>query len=336
VPIRHDQLRAQVETLVAAWEWSADDRILEILPLHHVHGIVNILCCALWSGASCRFLPKFDPEKVWQAIAAYEPTLLMAVPTLYQRLIDTFERQGAETQKEWSAAARQLRLMVSGSAPLPITVFARWQEISGHDLLERYGMTEIGMALSNPLHGPRRPGTVGRPLPGVLARIVDAQGQEIEPGQPGELEVAGPSVFRGYWQRPEADRDAFRAGFFRTGDIAIVETDGYFRLLGRSSVDILKTGGEKVSALEIEMVLRDHPAIADLAVIGLPDPDWGQRVAAAIEAKGGVKLELEELRAWARSRLATYKLPSRLVVVEQLPRNALGKVVKAEVAKLFE
>ena len=171
--------------------------------------------------------------------------------------------------------------MVSGSAALPVNVLEQWRKISGHVLLERYGMTEIGMALSNPLHGERRPGFVGVPLPGMAVRLVDEQGQEVPSGTPGEIEVQGPSVFREYWRRPGVTEAAFRDGWFRTGDIAVVE-QGYYRILGRSSVDIIKTGGYKVSALEIEEVLREHLAIREAAVVGLPDPEWGERVGAAV------------------------------------------------------
>ena len=201
-------------------------------------------------------------------------------------------------------------------------------------LLERYGMTEIGMALSNPLRGRRRPGFVGVPLPGVAVRLVDEQGREVPPGTPGEIEVEGPSVFREYWRRPEATQAAFRDGWFRTGDIAVVE-EGYYRILGRSSVDILKTGGYKVSALEIEEAVREHPAVREVAVVGLPDPEWGERIGAALVLAPGEGLTLEELRRWAGDRLAPYKLPTRLLALKELPRNAMGKVTKPDLVRLF-
>jgi malonyl-CoA/methylmalonyl-CoA synthetase len=332
----HGGLEAQVSALVEAWEWSADDATLLVLPLHHVHGIVNVLTCALWSGARCEILPRFEPEAVWERIASGELTLFMAVPTVYRRLIEAWEWQPEEVRERWSAAARGLRLMVSGSAALPVPTLERWREITGHTLLERYGMTEIGMALSNPLRGERRPGSVGVPLPRVEARLVDEEGREVEPGSPGEIEVRGPNVFREYWRRPDETADSFRAGrWFRTGDVAVVE-DGYYRILGRRSVDIIKTGGYKVSALEIEAVLREHPAIAECAVVAVPDPEWGERICAAVELRGGaVAPELNRLQEWARELLAPYKLPRALRVVESLPRNAMGKVVKPEVVKGF-
>lgn len=334
VPLRHRHLRAQVETLVASWEWSTDDVILSVLPLHHVHGIVNVLCCALWSGAEARILPSFDAVGVWESFSGGDVTLFMAVPTLYRRLVEAWRDAPETDRRRWSEGAAGLRLTVSGSAALPETTLAEWEEITGHVLLERYGMTEIGMALSNPLHGRRIPGTVGRPLPGVEARIVGPSGVEVTQGQEGELEVRGPGVFDGYWQRPDATREAFTSdGFFRTGDVASSDGSGVYRILGRRSVDILKTGGEKVSALEVESVLRRHPAVADVAVVGLPDAEWGQCVTAAVELREGASLDLETLRAWARERLAVYKVPRRLEVLDELPRNALGKVVKPELAK---
>ena len=208
--------------------------------------------------------------------------------------------------------------------------------MTGHALLERYGMTEIGMALSNPLHGARRPGFVGSPLPGVEVRLVDEHGADASAGEPGEILVRGPSVFLEYWRRPDATASAFiEGGWFRTGDVAVDE-DQAFRILGRLSVDIIKTGGEKVSALEIEDVLRDHPAIVDCAVVGPPDPEWGECVAAAVVLKPGAGLLLEDLRNWARARLSGPKLPRRMVIVEALPRNAMGKVAKPRVIQLFE
>ena len=196
-------------------------------------------------------------------------------------------------------------------------------------------MTEIGMALSNPIAGERRPGRVGQPLPEVEVRVVDEHGGPVPDGTPGELEVRGPTVFMEYWQREEETRAAFREGWFRTGDVAVLE-DGSYRLLGRTSVDIIKTGGYKVSALEIEEVLRLHPAIAECAVVGVADEDWGERVSAAVELRAGAELSLGELQAWAKSQLAPYKIPRALQEVAALPRNAMGKVVKPQVAGLFK
>ena len=330
----HRILTAQLESLATAWGWTPDDRILLVLPLHHVHGIVNVLGAALWNGATCEVPPRFDAGPTWDRLGSGELTLFMAVPTIYRRLIAAWEAAGPKDQERWSAGCRRVRLMVSGSAALPVGTLERWKEITGHTLLERYGMTEIGMALSNPLVGERRPGFVGMPLPGVSVRLVDEAGAPVPEESPGEVEVRGPTVFQEYWNRPEATREAFRDGWFRTGDVAVVEA-GYYRLLGRTSIDIIKTGGYKVSALEVEEVLRSHPSVAECAVVGSEDPEWGERICAAVELKPGQELSLDELQSWARSRLAPYKLPRSLRCVSALPRNSMGKVVKGEVATWF-
>ncbi len=264
-------------------------------------------------------------------------TVFTAVPTIYHRLIVAWDGAPDAVRRAWSEGAGRLRLMMSGSAALPVQILERWRAITGHTLLERYGMTEIGMALSNPLVGERFPGHVGVPLPAVAVRLVDESGAPVPEGEAGELEVRGPAVFREYWQRPDETQAAFRDGWFRTGDVAVLDPrGGGYQLLGRTSVDIIKTGGFKVSALEIEEMLRQHPAIAECAVVGIPDPEWGERVSAAVELHAGTVLELEELQHWAKARLAPYKVPRAVRPVPALPRNAMGKVVKPDVAKLFE
>ena len=335
VVIRHRHIRAQVESLSEAWAWHADDHILLHLPLHHVHGIVNILTSALWNGATCEILPRFRAVDVWERLARRDASLYMAVPTVYRRLIEAWDNADGDTRSAWSDGARACRLMVSGSAALPVPTLERWASITGHTLLERYGMTEIGMGLSNPLEGERRPGYVGAPLPGVEARLVDEEGGPVAPGEPGLIEVRGPTVFDGYWERPEETAEAFTSdGWFRTGDQAVVN-EGAWRILGRSSVDILKTGGEKISALEIEDVLRAHPKVADCAVVGVSDPEWGDRVCAALVCTDPDGAEPEDLRSFAKARLAPYKVPKDFLVVDALPRNAMGKVTKPEVRLLF-
>jgi malonyl-CoA/methylmalonyl-CoA synthetase len=331
----HETIGAQIAALVEAWEWRPSDRLLLVLPLHHVHGIINGLGSALAVRAVCEIMPAFDAPAVWERFASGEITVFTAVPTIYKRLIDAWDAALPAERARWSHGVRTLRLMMCGSAALPAATLERWRQISGHTLLERYGMTEIGMALSNPLHGERRPGCVGTPLPGVEVRVVDEGGTPVAEGVAGELEVRGPNVFREYWQRPEETARAFRDGWFRTGDVAVLEA-GAYRLLGRTSVDIIKTGGFKVSALEIEEVLRTHPCIAECAVVGVPDEEWGERVSAAVELHPGAALSLDELQQWARERLAPYKVPRGIRTVASLPRNALGKVVKGEVAALFK
>ena len=330
----HANITAQITTLIDAWEWSEEDRTLLCLPLHHVHGIINVTSCALWAGAIVEMMTRFDAAAVWERIESGELTVFMAVPTIYLRLISAWEAASEERRAAMSAAAKHLRLMVSGSAALPIPVLERWKQISGHTLLERYGMTEIGMALSNPYRGERLPGCVGKPLAGVEVQLVSESRERLGEGVAGEIEVKGPSVFLEYWNRPEATEEAFRDGWFRTGDTAVVE-GGAYRILGRTSIDILKSGGHKLSALEIEEALLDHPAIGECAVVGVPDEEWGQRVAAAVVLRPGTEMTLEGLRAWARERIAPYKIPTVLKVVDALPRNAMGKTVKAEVGKCF-
>ena len=331
----HANITSQIMSLVEAWEWTAEDHILLCLPLHHVHGIINVVSCALWSGATCEMLPRFDAHAVLDCISSGRVTLFMAVPTIYMKLIAAWDSASPERRALLSQACTRLRLMVSGSAALPVSTLQRWKEISGHTLLERYGMTEIGMALSNPFRGERVPGSVGKPLPGVEVRLVGENGEPVDEGTPGEIEVRGPSVFAEYWGKPDATRAAFRNGWFRTGDTAVVENDVY-RILGRSNIDILKTGGHKVSALEIEEVLRQHPAVAECAVVGVPDPEWGERVSVAVVLKEGDAIDLPSLRTWAKELLASYKLPSRLLVLDRIPSNAMGKVMKPEVAALFQ
>jgi malonyl-CoA/methylmalonyl-CoA synthetase len=329
----HANITAQIESLVEAWEWSSEDRILLTLPLHHVHGIVNVTACALWSGARVDMLPAFDAATVIGRIASGDLTLYMAVPTIYHRLIAQLDGMCAEERNQFRDGAAALRLMVSGSAALPVPVLERWRELSGHTLLERYGMTEIGMALSNPYEGERVPGSVGTPLPGVETRLVDENDEPLPEGVPGEIQVRGPNVFTEYWERPEDTREAFTDdGWFRTGDTAVIE-NGRYRILGRSSVDILKTGGEKVSALEIEEVLLGHDAVSEVAVVGVDDPEWGQRVIAVVVTDSQV--EPDELRQWAKDRLAAHKVPKDFHFTDSLPRNALGKTMKPELVRLI-
>jgi malonyl-CoA/methylmalonyl-CoA synthetase len=329
----HANITAQVDSLVQAWEWTQHDHILHVLPMHHIHGIVNVLLCSLRVGAVCEFAHPFDANVVWERIAEKQLTLFMAVPTIYAKLVSAYDQADTETQAVWSGAARAMRLHVSGSAALPVPVLERWESMTGQRLLERYGMTEIGMGLSNPYREPRRPGFVGRPLPNVEARRTLESGDVAEDGEPGEIEICGPNVFLEYWDRPDETQAAFRDGWFRTGDIAVVD-NGDYRILGRSSVDIIKTGGYKVSALEIEEVLRTHPNISDCAVVGVPDAEWGERVAVCCVCAG--PLELQALREWSKQQLATYKVPSLLCVRDELPRNVMGKVQKKLVQVMFE
>lgn len=354
----HANITAQITALTTAWAWTEQDRILHTLPLHHIHGLINALACALWSGAAVEF-GSGAPAATWDRLSSGEITLFMSVPTVYTRLIRAWEAAAPATRKRWSRGASGLRLMVSGSAALHAPTLERWREITGQTLLERYGMTEIGMALSNPLDGVRRAGHVGLPLPGVEVRLAGEPGQPGGTGQAGdsvrhvgdsdrpardrqgEIEVRGPQVFREYWGRPEETAAAFRDGWFRTGDEACRGPDGYYRILGRRSVDIVKTGGYKVSALEVEALYRTHPAVRDIAVVGVAHPEWGEQLHAAwVRAGAGgtrtaAATDGDELRAWGKARLAPYKVPHGFTAVPALPRNAMGKVQKAAVRDML-
>ena len=337
VVITHINQVAQVQSLVQAWEWSSADRIPLFLPLHHIHGLVNVLACALWSGATVEMLGEFDADRVLERVETNAFTLFMAVPTIYVKLVAKFDAASRETALRWAGAFRAMRLMVSGSAALPASLHQRWEQLTGQRLLERYGMTEIGMALSNRLHGERRPGAVGLPLPGVEVRLVDEDGSElVAEDTPGEIQVRGAGVFREYFGRPADTAASFDGGWFRTGDVAVVER-GYYRIMGRRSVDIIKSGGYKLSALEIEAALLEHPSIAECAVVGLPDATWGESVTAAVVRRSGHALpSLSELRDWCRDRLSPYKLPRRVEVVAALPRNAMGKVTKPALIRMLD
>lgn len=335
VVLSHGNIRAQIESLCEAWKWAPEDRILHVLPLHHIHGIINVLSCALWSGAVCEMFPKFDAGAVIDRICQGNVSLFMAVPTIYVKLINHWAKMPKAKQEEFSKASSEMRLMVSGSAALPISVLEKWRQITDHTLLERYGMTEIGMASSNPYEGERRPGHVGLALPGVEIQLANEQGEVItEDGVSGEILVRGNTVFREYWQRPKATAKAFVEGWFKTGDIGIMES-GSLRIQGRNSVDIIKSGGYKISALEIEEVLRTHPKIKECAVVGVEDEEWGERVSAAIVLAQDQELGLDEMRTWVGDKLAKYKIPSRMMAFEELPRNVMGKVTKPEIKKLF-
>ncbi|KAK2077834.1 hypothetical protein QBZ16_004682 [Prototheca wickerhamii] len=305
----HEGLHAHTRSLCEAWGWRETDRILHTLPLHHIHGLGCGLLCALEAGATVEFMPRFSPTAVWDRLTADADeaiTLFMGVPTMYSMLINTYNAMGAEREAA-RRAARSLRLWVSGSAACPPTVHAAWKDIAGQIPLERYGMTETGIVLSNPLHGDRRAGTVGQALPGLDIRL--------DGGSEGDIRVKGQQIFRCYWGRPEATAEAFDAdGYFMTGDQA--------ELVGEPPY---------ISALDIEAKLLRHPGLKECAVVGLPDETYGEIIGAVIALReGAAPPTLQELRAWARDVLPPYQLPSELQVVEALPRNAMGKVNKKE------
>lgn len=320
--LSHGNLLASADAVRLAWRWVPDDRLVLALPLFHMHGLGVGLHGTLTAGATAVLLDRFDAGAVLGAVAD-GGTLFFGVPTMWHRLA------GASN----SDALARLRLAVSGSAPLPPDLHAAIAEIAGRPPLERYGMTETAMLVSNPYEGDRRAGSVGFPLPGVEVRLVD--GADAEPGAASgsadgvapaaEIEVRGPNVFRGYWERPEATADAFRDGWFRTGDLGTVDPDGYLRIVGRAK-ELIISGGYNIYPREVEDVLRAHPAVADAAVVGAPDAEWGERVCAFIVPDGEVTNE--DLATWCAGRLAPYKRPRRWERIEQVPRNPLGKVLR--------
>ncbi len=309
--LSHGNLLASAEALRLAWRWTPADRLVLALPLFHIHGLGVGLHGTLTAGASAVLRPRFAVDDVLDLAAAHEASLFFGVPTMYARLADS----------DRLSELRRLRLCVSGSAPLSPELFAAVAERGGQRILERYGMSETLMNVSNPYDAERRPGTVGLPLPGVEVRL--AEGTD-------EILLRGPNVFAGYWERPEATAEAFaEPGWFASGDVGSYDDAGYLRIVGRRK-ELIISGGYNVYPREVEDVLRSHPAVHDAAVVGLPDPTWGERVTAFVEADGVAEQELLDLAA---QQLAPYKRPKQVVFVDALPRNALGKVVKPELVR---
>lgn len=331
----HKTIHAQITTLIEAWDWTEDDVIPLFLPVHHIHGIINILSCGLWAGATVHLFAKFDIPRITAEIVAGTYNVFMAVPTIYVKLIQYFDSIDAEQVQKICDGFRPMRLNISGSAACPVKLFKQWQELTGQVLLERYGMTEIGMGLSNPYHGERRAGHVGQALPGVEAQLFDEDHNLVlAEGTPGEIRIKGDNVFLEYWDNEKATIESFRDGWFCTGDVAVIE-DGYYRIMGRSSIDIIKSGGYKLSALEIEGVLLTHDDIAEVAVIGVEDETWGESVMAFIGLRDGTHLEYDELKQWCDGKMSSYKIPKAIKIIDALPRNAMGKVTKPELKKLL-
>ncbi len=332
--ISHDNVLATMTGLLAAWAWEPADRLLLTLPLFHTHGLVVGLHCAFAAGATVELHRRFEAPRVAEALLAGPSTLFFGVPTMYVRLADELARLGGEGRE---LSFRHVRLFCSGSAPLARETFDAFRQLTGHAILERYGMTETGMLLSNPYAGLRQAGTVGTPLPGVSARIVDPEGgagEEVPDGSEGELWVAGANVFRGYWRAEEKTRESFAADaegrlWFRTGDLARRDPEpaagGAISLLGRRT-ELILCGGFNVYPREIEEVLLTYPGVREAAVVGRKDPEWGQVPVAYLVADEGVGDA--DLAAFCKSQMAGFKLPRAFPRVESLPRNALGKVQK--------
>ncbi len=324
--ITHGNLISNLQSLHTAWGWSSEDILLHVLPIFHVHGLFVALHGALHAGARTLLMRDFDARKTLQILVERRCTVFMAVPTIHQRLLDVPDA------KEFDLS--HVRLITSGSDRLPDEVFIGFQQTFGYTLLERYGMTETGMNCSNPLNGERRIGSVGLPLPGVEVRVVNPEKDQILPNEEiGEVQLRGPNIFKGYWRQPEKTSESFTAdGWFRTGDLGFREPDGYLTLCGRSK-DLIISGGLNIYPPEVERVLTEHPSIAACAVIGCPDREWGERVTAVVVLNRGESVSSDDLIAFCRERLAPYKAPKSIVFTDNLPRNAMGKVQKAELRK---
>ncbi|MBI3170196.1 MAG: AMP-binding protein, partial [Chloroflexi bacterium] len=324
--ITHGNLISNLEALHKAWGWQADDVLLHVLPIFHVHGLFVALHGALHAGATTLLMREFNAQKTLELLSSGQCTVFMAVPTIHKRLLDVPNADRFDLSK--------VRLITSGSDRLPDEVFAGFQQTFGYTLLERYGMTETGMNCSNPLHGDRRIGSVGMPLPGVGVRIVHSEtGAILSDGEIGDVQLRGPNIFKGYWRQSDKTSASFSAdGWFKTGDLGYLEADGYLTLCGRSK-DLIISGGLNIYPPEVERVLAEHPAVAACAVIGCLDKEWGEKVTAVVVLNKGESATDEELIRFCRDKLAPYKSPKSIVFQEDLPRNAMGKVQKAELRK---
>ena len=324
--ITHGNLISNLDALHEAWGWRADDVLLHVLPIFHVHGLFVALHGALHAGATTLIMREFNAQKTLDLLSSGQCTVFMAVPTIHKRLLDVPNADQFDLS--------HVRLITSGSDRLPDEVFAGFQNTFGYTLLERYGMTETGMNCSNPLNGDRRIGSVGLPLPGVEVRIVHSEtGETLPDGEIGDLQLRGPNVFKGYWRQPDQTSASFSTdGWFKTGDLGFRETDGYITLCGRSK-DLIISGGLNIYPPEVERVIVEHPAVNACAVIGCPDPEWGEKVTAVVVLNKGESVSGEELIRFCREKLAPYKSPKSIVFRDDLPRNAMGKVQKVELRK---
>jgi malonyl-CoA/methylmalonyl-CoA synthetase len=319
--LSHGAIASDLGALHQAWQWRSSDRLLHALPLFHIHGLVVAQLGALYAGASTIWMPAFDAESVLHALRSEGITIFMGVPTFHHRLLDLpGERETLD-----------LRLVTSGSAPLPAETHRRFQQRFGVAIVERYGMTEVGIVLSNPYDGPRKPGSVGIPLPGVACRITDPEtGSDLPIEKPGEVRIAGPTLMSGYLGRPDATHAAIGDGWMHTGDFGWMDRDGYIHLLGRQN-DLILVGGFNVYPLEVEAALCEHPAVAEAVVVGIPHDDLGEVPAALVCGSA----PLTDLGQWLRDRLSAYKLPRRWLRADELPRNPTGKVDRSQVRATF-
>jgi malonyl-CoA/methylmalonyl-CoA synthetase len=324
--ITHGNLISNLRSLQEAWGWQAEDVLLHVLPIFHVHGLFVALHGALHAGATTLMMREFNAQKTLELLSGEQCTVFMAVPTIHKRLLDVPDADRFDLSS--------VRLITSGSDRLPDEVFTGFQKTFGYTLLERYGMTETGMNCSNPLHGERRMGSVGMPLPGVDVRVVQSEtGRVLPTGGIGDVQLRGLNVFKGYWGQPEKTAESFSAdGWFKTGDLGFLDADGYLALCGRSK-DLIISGGLNIYPPEVERVIMEHPAVNACAVIGCPDPEWGERVTAVVVLHKPGLVTSDELIRFCRDKLAAYKSPKSILFREDLPRNAMGKVQKAELRK---
>lgn len=324
--ITHANLISNLQSLHSAWGWRPEDVLLHVLPIFHVHGLFVALHGALHAGATTLLMREFDAKRSLQMMADGQCSVFMAVPTIHQRLLDVPDAGRYNLSN--------MRLITSGSDRLPDEVFTGFQKTFGYTLLERYGMTETGMNCSNPLKGVRRLGSVGLPLSGVQVRVVNPENDHVLPqGEIGEVQLRGPNIFKGYWKQPQKTREAFTSdGWFKTGDLGFLEADRYLTLCGRSK-DLIISGGLNIYPPEVERVLAEHPAVSVCAVIGCPDREWGERVTAVVVLNEPESVSGDELIRFCRERLAPYKSPKSIAFMDNLPRNAMGKVQKTELRK---
>lgn len=317
--LTHGNLLSNAETLLKEWRFTKKDILLHALPIFHTHGLFVATNIILLAQASMIFLPKFEVESVFAALP--KCTSMMGVPTFYTRLLDDDRLSRESTQ--------HMRLFVSGSAPLLAETHVQFSKQTGHDILERYGMTETNMNTSNPYEGLRRPGTVGKPLEKVELKITDMKsGAEVPNGKVGQIEVRGPNVFVGYWRMPEKTREELRDnGFFITGDMGFIDNQGYLQIVGRNK-DVIISGGYNIYPKEVEMILNEQPGVLESAVIGVPNSDFGESVVGILVPDSNGILSLEKISSSISNLIAKFKLPRKLIVIDELPRNAMGKVQK--------
>ncbi len=324
--LSHENLASNAIALHKMWGWQEGDVLIHALPIFHVHGLFVAIHCALLNGSRMWFLPKFNADQVIDLLP--RSTVLMGVPTFYTRLID---HPGLTPE-----ACTNMRLFIAGSAPLLAETFTSFTEKTGHRILERYGMTEAGMITSNPLDGERLPATVGYPLPGVQVRIADEDGTILKPGEVGILEITGPNVFSGYWRMPEKTAAEFRQdGWFITGDLAQITVDGRVSIVGRGK-DVIISGGYNVYPKEIETIIDGLDGVKESAVVGIPHPDFGEAVVAVIVVEDGVKMNDDQIQNCIKDDLARFKHPKRVFVVDELPRNTMGKIQKNILREVYD